>query len=212
MQSRINLHGIIFNQCTGTFKITGRFDSLNFSQQFTEQLTDFLIIIDYDIGLSVLLHHFDHFVGSSFFKYPAGNQLTVAHMSFFDIISRFDTYKLCHQTIHQESIIFSFISLCIRNKFQFYQFRVSHVVQSEQVGTCFFNSRTIRFQSVRVYSRKQFTRTMSQTFVQVCMKFTCQVAILVDPLSLFVIADKLFIEPVTVGSFIISICDIADSN
>ena len=44
------------------------------------------------------------------------------------------------------------------------------------------------------------------------MKFTCQVAILVDPLSLFVIADKLFIESVTVGSFIISICDIADSN
>ena len=74
----------------------GRLDTLDFSQQFAEKFTHFLVVIDYDIRLSVFLHHFDHFIGSTFLKHPTGNQLTVTHMGLLNSISRFDAYQLCH--------------------------------------------------------------------------------------------------------------------
>ena len=36
-------------------KVTGRLDTLDFSQQFAEKFTHFLVVIDYDIRLSVFL-------------------------------------------------------------------------------------------------------------------------------------------------------------
>ena len=64
-------------------------------------------------------------------------------MGFFYIVTRLDTYKLCHQTIHQIGVVLSLISIRTWSKPQFHQLRVGHVVESEQVGARFFDSRTI---------------------------------------------------------------------
>ena len=157
MQYRIDLYGIRFNQLTGCLIISLALDALNFGQQFTKQHTQLSIIVNTHVSFSVTVHHFHHMLCLSMFQCPASYQLTVAHMCLFYRTPGLYTYQLRHQAVHHVRIIFSLISLSIRHKSQFYHFSVGQIVKTEQIGTCFFNRRTMRFQSIRIYSRKQFS-------------------------------------------------------
>ena len=133
-------------------------------------------------------------------------------MSFLHIVSRFDTYQLSHQTIHQIRVILSFISFRRGKKFQFHQFRISHIVQSEQVGTGFLNRRAVSLQRIRIYSRKQLPGTMSQTLMQIRVKFVRQIGISVDQLSFRIAINEFLIKPVSMSRLIVSVRNVTDSH
>ena len=133
-------------------------------------------------------------------------------MGFFHIITRFNANQLCHQAVHQISIIFCFVSICIGCQPQFYQLRISYIIQTEQVRTCFLNRGAIGFQSIRINSRKQLSGTMSQTFMQVRMEFACQIGIFIYQLQFSIAIHKFFIESVAMSSLIICIRNITDSH
>ena len=192
--------------------VTGGLDTLYLGKQPAKQVTHFLIIVYHDVRLPILLYQFHNLLRRTFLVHPAGYELTVAHMGFFYIVTRLDTYKLCHQTIHQIGVVLSLISIRTWSKPQFHQLRVGHVVESEQVGARFFDSRTICLQRIRVHTREQFTGTMSQTFMQVSMQFICHICVLINQLKLCITVHKLLIEPVAMSCLIISICNVTDCN
>ena len=106
----------------------------------------------------------------------------------------------------------SLISIGRRKEFQFHQFRVGYIIKSEQIGTGFFDRRTISLQSIRVHSRKQFAGTVSKAFVQIRMKLVRQIGISINQFYFRVAVYKFFVESIAMSSFVISIGNISDSH
>ena len=131
-------------------------------------------------------------------------------MCLFHVVSRFDTHKLCHQAVHQIGIELGLVGICTRSQPQFHQFRIGHIIQSEQVGTRLFDSRAVSLQRVGVYARKQFAGTMSQTLMQVGMQFIGRIGIFIYQLQFGIAIYKLFVEAVAMGRLVVSIRYIAN--
>ena len=116
MQFGVDFYTVSFDELFPGFVISGRFDTLYFGEQFPYKRTHFLIIVDDDISFSVAFSQFEYFIICSFFQNPAGDELTVAHVRFFDVFPRCDAGKLGHQSVHHISVIFGFVCFCIGNK------------------------------------------------------------------------------------------------
>ena len=119
--------------------------------------------------------------------------------------------KLSHQSIHHICIILSLKCIFIRSQTKFYHLLIGQIIKAEQVGTRFFDGRTICFQSILIYAGQQLSRTMPQTFMQIGMKVARQIRVLVYPFFFFRTIYKLIHKTVTMSSLIISICQIANS-
>ena len=212
MKSRIDLYGILLHQFLSGRKITFTLDTLHFRQQSSEQFTQLSIVINHHVCLAIPLFQFNHVIDLSFFIYPFGNQLTVAHMGFFDILALLDPNQLCHQAIHYIFIVFGLISLCIRHKSEFHQLGISEIVQTEKIGTRLFQSRTVGLQSIRIGIGKQFTGTMSQAFMQIGMQIVGDESVFLQSFALLIAPDKFLIETISLRSFVICLSDILDRN
>ena len=102
MQFAINLHGIALHQLTGSLIVALTLDALNLCQQTGKEGAQRLIVVDAHKGLSLVLFHLD---GVTLFVAPVGYQRTVAHVCLLNLVTWFDAYQLCHQTIHDIAVI-----------------------------------------------------------------------------------------------------------
>ena len=212
MQFGIDLHGIVLDQLACAFEVARRLDTLDFGQQFAEESTHLGIVVHHHVGLAVLLLQFDHLVGSSLLVHPAGDEGTVAHVGFLNLVTRLDAHQLGHQAVHQVGIELSLVGIGIRQKSQLNQFGVGYVIKAEQVSTGFLDGRAVSLQGIGVNTWKQLARTMAETFVQVGMKFVGQVGIFVDIIQFGLAINKLFVEAIAVGGLVVSIGNVADSH
>ncbi len=128
--------------------------------------------------LILLFHDFSSTV--SMFKNPVGYQCPVSHVSLLYLLSRSDAHALSERPVHQVRIILAFISLMVRQKTQLYQFRISNVIQAEQISSRLFNRVAVRLECIRVRSRQQLPAAMSQAFMQISMQVIRQVTVFLD--------------------------------
>jgi len=212
MQFRVYLYGIVFHQLTSRFEIAFTLDALDFAQQLTEQATELFVIVHLDIGLSVFLDEFGYLFSSTLLESPLGDELTVTHVGFFYVVAQLDTYQLSHQAVHHIRIVFGLVSIVVWSQSQFTHLGIRQIVQTEQIGTGLFDGRTIRLQGIRVYTWKQLSGTMTETFVQVGMKVASQVTILFQ-IGLFHFAIyKLIRKSVSMSRLVVSIGKVSDSH
>ena len=141
-----------------------------------------------------------------------GDEGTVAHVSFLDLMTRLDAYQLRHETIHDIRIILGLISLRIRQQSQVDKFLVSHVIQSKEVSTRLLDGIAISLERIRVCAGQELAGAMTQTLVEVRMEVITAIAILFDQSQCVGIDDKLLLEARTLSSLVIGIGDIRDGN
>ena len=171
-----------------------------------------MVVVHHNESFAVALFHFYHFVGFSFFVHPSGNQLTVAHVRFFNVFSGLNAGELRHQSIHYKLIIFGFVSFFIGQKTKFHYFRIGHIIQPEEVGTRFFYCGTVGFQRIRIDTRQQFARTMTKTFVKVGVQVVGDGCKILGTLAFGIAPHKFFGKAIAQRSLIVSFGDVFDGH
>ena len=171
MQFRIDLHGIGFHKILCGFVVAFGSDALNNRQQLSVQLTQTLVVTHAQVVLAVTLDnlHFGLF-RVHIRQHPVSYQLTITHMRFLNILTRLDTHELRHCAVHHLLIVTGLVRILIRQQAQFNQFRVTQIIESEQVCTRFLDGRRVLFERVLTYSRHQLTATVTDTLVQIRMQ------------------------------------------
>ena len=140
------------------------------------------------------------------------NQRPILHVRLFNAISRFDANQLCHYTIHQVGIILTFIGFTIRQKPQFHQFSIAHIIKSVQISPCFLNRIAVRLQRIGICPRKQPPTSVSQTLMQIGMEIVANIAISLYHVQRRVVNDKLFQHSRIFRSLMIRLCQIENAN
>ena len=208
----VYLHSIFLNQDTTGFIVTLALDALDFGKLFTEYFAQFHVVVNLHIVFAIDVYKLYYVVGFTQVVGPSSDKLTVAHVAFFNILTRLDAVQLSHQTIHHLLVVASLISLGIGNDTQLYQLGIGHVIESKKVGASLFESRTVSLQSVGVDTGEQLARAVSQALMQVGVQVTCNTTILFEQFTLNIAVNKLFVETVTLGSLGISLGYVVDSN
>ena len=70
-----------------------------------EQAAQFLVVVNLEIGFSFADDALDDVFGAPFFPGPAGNELTIPHVCFFDLLAGLDAIELSHQAAHDVAVI-----------------------------------------------------------------------------------------------------------
>ena len=175
-------------------------------------MTQFLVVIDFYVGLAFLLDQFHHLVGPSVFVGPAGDEGAVAHVGLFDGIAQVDAHQLRHQTIKHIAVVLAFVGFEVRRQAEFHQFRVGHIVETKQIGACLFDGRAIGLECVGVGTGQELTAAVAQTLVEVGVKVVAGITIGVDDFSRRLIDYKLSVHAVAVGRFVVGVGEIADGD
>ena len=209
MKFLIDSDSIFFNHFFSSFEVASRFDTLNFAQEVAKQATESFVIVHYYEIFTIAFFNFNHTI--TFFNHPFRDQLTVTHVCLFDVIAKFDTSSLSHQTVLDVSIVLSFVSVHVRKDAEVNHFLVSHIVKTKQVSTCFFDHSTISAKSIWVNTRSQFTRTVTKTFVKVSVEVVCQEFIFVEQFNFSCTPSKFFSETATFSRSSTTFRDIVDS-
>ena len=123
-----------------------------------------------------------------------GDEGTVAHVSFLNLVTGLDAYQLCHQAIHDIRIVLGLISLGIGQESQVDEFLVSHIIQAKEVSTRFLDGVAIGLKGIGIGIGQELTGAMSQAFVQVGMEVVTAITILFDQSQCVGIDDKLLLE------------------
>ena len=135
MDFGIHFHTVGLNQLAASLVVTLALDALHLGEQLCEQATQFLVVIDADIGLTVTLHVLDDIVLLAMLIAPLADELAVTHVGLLDILARNDAGQLGHQTIHDILVILSLISIHVGENAKFHQLRIGKIIEGEQVGT-----------------------------------------------------------------------------
>ena len=229
MQVWIDIHGILLYQLACCLEITLALDSLNLCKEFSEKMTELPVIIHlhigaggYDISLSILqgilgrsIAYFfrNQFHGSlGMLQRPPGNEGTVSHVRLLYLVTLLDSDSLGEQTVHQITVILRLVSFIIRSQPQLNQLMVSHIVQTEEIGSRLLYRVAIRLQGIRIGARKKLTAAVSQTLVKVGMQVVGNISILVHQRHSLLIDDKLISESVALSRLVVGISQVADGN
>ena len=68
----------------------------------------------------------------------ACDERTIAHMCFFEDVTRADTYELGNKSIEQIAVVARLVCLRIREKIQIDQSLIRHVIEGKEVCAGFF--------------------------------------------------------------------------
>ena len=117
MQFLIYLDRIGFYHRLSGSIVTFGSDPLDFRQQFTVQTTYTFVVIDAQVMFAVACDNLHlRILRINMRITPVSNQLTVTHMRFLDVLTRFDTYQLRHQTVHHLLVISGFVRFHVRQQ------------------------------------------------------------------------------------------------
>ena len=83
-----------------------------------------------------------------------GDERSVAHVGFLDVVAWFDAYELGHQAIHHIGVVLRLIGVGVGCESQFCELGVCHVVESKEVCASFLDSAAVGFQGVGVHARQ----------------------------------------------------------
>ena len=176
----------------------------------------------YDISLSILqgilgrsIAYFfrNQFHGSlGMLQRPPGNEGTVSHVRLLYLVTLLDSDSLGEQTVHQITVILRLVSFIIRSQPQLNQLMVSHIVQTEEIGSRLLYRVAIRLQGIRIGARKKLTAAMSQTLVKIGMQVVGDISILIQQRHSLLIDDKLISESVALSRLVVGISQVADGN
>ena len=89
---------------------------------------------------------------------------------------------------------------------------VSHIVQTEEIGSRLLYRIAIRLQGIRIGARKKLTAAVSQTLVKVGMQVVGDISILIHQRHSLLIDDKLISESVALSRLVVGISQVADGN
>ena len=206
----VDFHSVGLNQILARFVVAFRFNSLNFSKQSGEKLSQTGVIVNHRVGLAVDDGHFNYLVGLAVLKGPAGNELAVAHMRFFKVFAQFNARELRHKAVADIRVVFGFKRFVVRQKAEFDNLRVGNIVEREKVGAGFFQSRTVVFQRVGVGARQQLPRAVSQTLVQVGVQVARLVAVLARAGPFGVVVAKLVEHSAAKARLMVGVGDVLD--
>ena len=157
MEFRINLHSVVVDELAACFVVAFALDALHFAKELAYEFTHLLVVVNLEVGFAFTLDELYCFALLAVFENPLSDELTVAHVSFFDVLTEFDTVELSHEAVHNELVVFSLVSFRVVEDTEFDEFRVCKEVESVEVGTSFFESRAVFLHSVRVYTREELT-------------------------------------------------------
>ena len=115
MQVLVHLHSILLDHLFGGCIVTFRGDALDLSEEFSVETTQPLIVVDLQVMLAVALDDLHLFVGGVLID-PVGYELTVTHVRLLDVLSRFDTHELGHQTVHLLLVVTGFEGFFVGQK------------------------------------------------------------------------------------------------
>ena len=90
-----------------------------------------------------------------------GDERTVAHVGFLNLVTGLDAYQLRHQAIHDIGIVLGLISLGIGQESQVDEFLVSHVIQSKEVCTRLLDGVAIGLEGIGIGVGQELTGAMS---------------------------------------------------
>ena len=141
MQFGVNLYGIFLDHCCACCIVAFRFYALDFGKQSSEKFTQLLVIINFNVGLAVLLEHFNYIVSLAVFVAPARNESTVAHVGFLDVLAFQYSGQLGDKSIADIAVVFCLVGFLVGQKSEFNHLVVGKVVKSKEVGTSFFQCR-----------------------------------------------------------------------
>ena len=210
MQVLVHLHSVFLDHCFSSRVIAFGSDALNLAEQLAIQTTNALVIIDLEVVFAIAFDNLYLFV-LSVLIYPKGNQLTVAHVRFLDVFAWLDTHELGHETIHHLLVVEALVCLFILQQTELYQLRVSHIVETEQVGTCLLDSRSVLLERIFGNAWHEFARTVTYALVEVGMQVATSTCFFVHSNHLWA-NHKLLVEAIAFGCFVVGVGDIVDSN
>ena len=212
MQLGIDLDGIPLDKRLAGLVVAFGLDALHLAEHVAEQSAQFFVIVDHDIRFAVFPNHLDHVVGLAALIAPLADQLAVAHMRLLDVFARLDTRQLGHHAVQDIFRIAGLRHVERGHQPQFHRLRVTQVVEAEEVGAGFLERRAVTLQLVALHARRQLSRTVPQTLVQVGMQVVGQFAVLVHHLAVPGTQHELLVEAVAMGGHVVGIGDVVDGD
>ena len=163
----IYLHAVVLDEFASGLEVAFALDALHFLEQLAKEVAKLLVVVNLDIGLATTLNELDYLVLFALLQAPLADELAVAHVALLDVLARLDAGELGEQTVHDVLVILSLIGVRIVEDAQFYQFGVTQVVESEEVGTAFLEGCTVGLEGIGVNTGEQLARSVAQALVQV---------------------------------------------
>ena len=212
MQLGIDLDGIPLDKRLAGLVVAFGLDALHLAEHVAEQSAQFFVIVDHDIRFAVFPNHLNHVVGLAALIAPLADQLAVTHVRLLDVLARLDTRQLGHHAVQDIFRIAGLRHVERGYQPQFHHLRVTQVVEAEEVGAGLLERRAVTLQLVALHARRQLSRTVPQTLVQVGMQVVGQFAVLVHHLAVPGTQHELLVEAVAVGGHVVGIGDVVDRD
>ena len=166
--------------------------------------------MDFQVGFPVFL--LQNNGSASVVIDPMGNQRTISHMGFLQLVARLDAHELRHEAVEQIGVIRCAVGLGIGQKPQLNQFRVGNVIEGEEVGSCLFDSAAVRFQCIGRHAGQELAAAVAETLVQVGVQVVADGIVAGNHLSRFLVGNKLLAHPVFRSVFVVSIGDVGNRD
>ncbi len=212
MKFRIYFHSIFIDESLATFVVALALDALHFREQLANQLAHLGIVVDLYVGLAVFLNELHHLILLSLLENPGCDELTVAHVSLLNVLTRFDAVELGHEAIKHILVVFCLVSLGIVKDAEFLKFRICEVIEREKVGACLLKSRAVFLERIGIDTRHQLTGSVTKTLVEVGVKHIGDIEIVFKQLTGRRVDHELLIETVAVRCHVVGLGDILDCH
>ena len=213
MERGINLHGVGLYHLLGGRVIALGSDALDLGEQFAIQAAYTFVVVDAQVMFVIALDDlYFGFVIIGMHEHPVCYELAITHVCLFDVFAGLYAHELRHRAVHHLLVVTGFVGFGVRQQTEFNEFRISEIIQSEQVGTCLFDGRGVFLQGVFRYARHQFTAAVTYALVQVGVQVAAQGAVLLADCKGLSINHKLLAESVTLGCLVVSVHQVVDSH
>ncbi len=143
MQGGVYVDCVGLNQVLAGLVVTLGLDALDLGQQLGKEVTQFLIVVDYKIGLAVTYLLFNNIVLGTLLIAPLGNEFAVLHVGLGVGTSQFHAGELYHQTVADVVGVLSLVGILVGHDTQFNHLGICSEVETEQVCACLLQGRCI---------------------------------------------------------------------
>ncbi len=109
MEFLVDFHPVLFHQHLRRFVAACGFDLLHFRQQLAEQLPQFLVVLDADIGLAVPRLHLKDFPVVVVVDAPVGDEGAVLHVRLREVVAELYPVGLQHLPVDDVLVIAGFV-------------------------------------------------------------------------------------------------------
>lgn len=216
MDGGIDLHTVGFDETTGGFVVALALDALHFGQERTEEVAHLGIVVDANEGLTLLFHEFHAgFRGFALFgllKYPMGDEGTVAHVSFFDVVAGLDAYELRECTVLDVGVVGRLVSIGIRCESEFGELGISQIVEGKEVGAAFLDGGAVGLERIGVGAGQELSAAVTETLVEVSVEVVATIAVLQNELTRGLVDDELLVHTAAVSGFGVGVGKVGDGD